>query len=183
MDGGGRFLRPNFPLPAERREPRKNDETNQTSHRQPVHKWAYDAGARDRGSLYGESIMTPIPKDPETRQRLIRLHAECLASMSGVAGGAIVKASRPGDVTEISGGMLDDDLMRRVLIYMWRQPAPGKLVVICTKIEQEWRIARLPRLKGMPPVIIDDRIFTDEHSPQHAIFVMRLEEMVGADGA
>ena len=121
--------------------------------------------------------MTPIPKDPEARERLIRMHADCMASMRGIAGGAVVLAGRPGDVTEISGGMLDDDLMRRVLIHMWAQPAKGKLVVVCTKLEEEWRIARLSGVKGLPPTFVDDRTFADEHSPQHAIFVMRLDEM------
>ncbi|MBZ9772458.1 N,N-dimethylformamidase, small subunit [Mesorhizobium sp. CO1-1-8] len=127
--------------------------------------------------------MSPIPKDRETRERLIRMHAECVASMKGVAGCAIVKAGKPGDVTEISGGMLNDDLLRRVLIYMWSQPAPDKLVVICTKTEKEWRIARLPHVKGQPPRFIDDRVFSDEHTPQHEIFVMRINEMAAANAA
>jgi hypothetical protein len=126
--------------------------------------------------------MTPIPKDPETRERLIRLHAQCLETMTGVAGCAVVKAAAPGDVTVISGGVLDDDLLRRVLIRMRAQPAKGKLVVVCTKIEKTWRIARLSGTRGVPPTFVDDRIFHDEQSVQHAIFVMRLDEMAATDG-
>ena len=126
--------------------------------------------------------MTPIPKDPATRDRLIRLHAACMESMKGVAGSAAVVAGALGDVTEISGGVLDDDLLRRVLIRMRAQPPKGKLVIICTKIDQEWRIARLSGVRGVPPRFIDDRVFTDDHSAAHAIFVMRLDEMAETDG-
>ena len=126
--------------------------------------------------------MTPIPKDPETRERLIRLHAECMESMKGVAVGAAVMAGEAGDVTEIFGGVLNDDLLRRVLIRMRAQPVTGKLVIICTKIEKEWRIGRLSGVRGVPPSFVDDRIFTDEHSIQQAIFIMRLDEMAETDG-
>ncbi len=126
--------------------------------------------------------MTPIPKDRATRERLIQLHAECIASMKGVAGCAVVKCQNVGDVTEISGGVLDDDLLRRVLIRMRAQPVKGKLIVVCTELEKSWRIARLSGIRGVPPVFVDDQVFTDKQTVQHAIFVRRLDEMDEIDG-
>lgn len=121
--------------------------------------------------------MPSISLSPDERERLIELHAECIASMAGVAGCAIVKTAEPGDVTEISGGVLDDDLLRRVLIHMRGQPAAGKLVVVCTQTDKIWRIARLSGIPGLPPTFVDDRLFHDEQSVQHAIFVTRILEI------
>jgi len=127
--------------------------------------------------------MISIPKKgtPEY-DRLVKEHEACIKSMKGVAGCSILRCGTPGDTTDISGGIHEDFLLNRVLLRMRAQPAKGKLVVVCTKVEKEWRIARLSGVRGVPPEFVDGRVFDDEQEVQHAIFLMRLDEMAESDG-
>ncbi|MFK7871389.1 MAG: N,N-dimethylformamidase, small subunit [Roseobacter sp.] len=122
--------------------------------------------------------MQSIPKKgtPE-REALIQAHLECTQSMKGVAGFSILKCETPGDTTVISGGVHDDPLLKRVLLRMRGESMAGKLIIICTKVEKEWRIGRLSGVRGVPPEFVDDRVFTDEQEVQHEIFLMRLDEL------
>ena len=65
---------------------------------------------------------------------------------------------------------------------MRAQPAKGKLVVVCTEVEKEWRIARLSGIRGVPPEFVTDKVYDNEQDPQHDIFLMRLEEFAETDG-
>lgn len=127
--------------------------------------------------------MIPIPKKgtPEY-DRLVKEHEACIKSMKGVAGCSILRCKTPGDTTEISGGIHEDFQLNRVLLRMRALPAKGKLVVVCTKIEKEWRIARLAGIRGVPPKFVTEKVYDDEQEVQHAIFLMRLEEMSTTDG-
>lgn len=127
--------------------------------------------------------MIRIPKkgSPE-RERLIKEHKACIDSMKGVAGCSILRCATPGDTTEISGGIHEDFLLNRVLLRMRAQPAKNKLVVICTKVDKEWRIGRLSGIRGVPPEFVNDKVYTDEQEPQHDIFLMRLDELPESDG-
>ncbi|MCW5623113.1 MAG: hypothetical protein KIT73_00120 [Burkholderiales bacterium] len=126
-------------------------------------------------------ISIPRKGTPEY-DRLVREHEACMKSMKGVAGCSVLMCKTPGDTTEISGGIHEDLLLNRVLLRMRTLPAKNKLVVICTKLEKEWRIGRLSGIRGVPPVFVDDRTFDDEQMVQHAIFLMRLDEMAETDG-
>ncbi|MDA4087665.1 hypothetical protein [Mycolicibacterium hassiacum] len=126
-------------------------------------------------------IPIPGPGTPE-RERLINEHKECIDSMKGVAGCSILKCDPPGDTTNVSGGIHEDMLLNRVLIRMRAQPAAGKLVDVCTKPEKEWRIARLSGIRGVPPEFVNDKVYDNEHDPQHDIFLMRLDELPESDG-
>ena len=126
-------------------------------------------------------ISIPRKGTPEY-DRLVREHEACMKSMKGVAGCSVLMCETPGDTTEISGGIHEDLLLNRVLLRMRTLPAKNKLVVICTKLEKEWRIGRLSGIRGVPPVFVDDRTFDDEQMVQHAIFLMRLDEMAETDG-
>ena len=127
--------------------------------------------------------MIPIPKPgtPE-RQRLIDEHQRCISSMKGVAGCAVMRCATPRDTTEVSGGIIDDPLLRQVLFRMRAQPPRGKLVVICTKVDREWRIGRLSGMRGIGPSFVNERIYDDENEIQHDIFLMRLDELAETDG-
>ena len=122
------------------------------------------------------------PKGSPERDRLIEEHKVCIDSMKGVAGCSILRCATPGDTTEISGGIHDDFLLNRVLLRMRAEPTKGKLVVICTKVEQEWRIARLAGVRGVPPEFATDEVYDNEHDPQHDIFLLRLDELPESDG-
>ena len=130
--------------------------------------------------------MISIPKKgtPE-RDRLIAEHKACIESMKGVAGWTILKCETQGDTTHLSGGIHEDFLLNRVLIRM-RAAMPGngkgKLIVICTKVDKQWRIGRLSGIRGVPPVFVNDTFYDNEQDPQHDIFVMRLDEMDEEDG-
>lgn len=127
--------------------------------------------------------MIRIPKkgSPE-RARMIKEHKACIDSMKGVAGCTILRCKTPGDTTDVSGGIHDDFVLNRVLLRMRGQPARNKLVVICTKVEKEWRIGRLAGIRGVPPVFVTDKVYDNEQDPQHDIFLMRLDEMAETDG-
>ena len=130
--------------------------------------------------------MISIPKKgtPE-RQRLIDEHKTCIESMKKVAGCSILRCATQGDTTEVSGGIHEDLLLNRVLIRMRAAPpsvGKGKLVVICTKVEKEWRIGRLSGVRGVPPTFVSDKVYDNEHDPQHDIFLLRLDEMDETDG-
>lgn len=127
--------------------------------------------------------MIRIPKKgtPEY-DRLVKEHRDCIDSMKGVAGCSILRCATPGDTTQVSGGIHEDFLLNRVLLRMRAQPAQGKLVVICTKVEKEWRIGRLSGIRGVPPVFVTDKAYDNEQEVQHDIFVMRLDEMAESDG-
>lgn len=127
--------------------------------------------------------MISIPKKgtPE-RERLIREHLECVQSMAGVAGFSVLKCSTPGDTTIIGGGVHEDPLLKRVLLRMRGVSPKGKLIVICTKVEAEWRIGRLSGIRGVPPVFATEEVYASEQDIQHAIFLMRLDEMPESDG-
>jgi hypothetical protein len=127
--------------------------------------------------------MIPIPKQgtPE-RVRLIALHKECTESMHGVAGFSVLKCETPGDTTVVTGGTHEHPDLRRVLLRMRGASPKGKLIVICTKVDEEWRIGRLSGIRGVPPVFATDDVYTSEQDIQHAIFLMRLDEMSETDG-
>ena len=127
--------------------------------------------------------MIRIPKkgSPE-RERLVKEHKACIDSMKGVAGCSILRCKTPGDTTVVYGGIHEDFLLNRVLLRMRAQPAKNKLVVICTKVEKEWRIGRLSGIRGVPPEFVTDKVYSDEQEPQHDIFMMRLDELPESDG-
>lgn len=122
--------------------------------------------------------MISIPKKgtPE-REELIRLHKECVESMKGIAGFSVLKCETPGDTTVLTGGTHEHPLLRRVLLRMRGESVKGKLIIICTKVDEEWRIGRLSGIRGVPPVFVNDKVYTDEQEIQHDIFVMRLDEL------
>jgi hypothetical protein len=127
--------------------------------------------------------MISIPKKgtPE-RQRLIDEYKKCMVSMQGVAGNSTLVCPTPGDVTDVTGGIHEDFLLNRVLIRMRAQPVKGKLIIICTKVEKEWRIGRLSGIRGVPPEFVTDKVYDDEQLIQFDIFLMRLDEMEERDG-
>src|ERR1700691_3357304 len=101
--------------------------------------------------------MIPIPrKSTADAQRMMKVHKECIDSMKGVAGNTILKCATPGDTTTVTGGIHEDFQLNRVLLRMRAQPAKGKLVVVCTKVEQECRDARLFVIARVPSEFVTD---------------------------
>lgn len=129
--------------------------------------------------------MIPIPQDDETRQKIRRAIEASARDLRGVPGFSVVRTERQGSAIGAHGGIQDDMQLDRVLTRLRMQPAGafgGKFVIICTRPEQEWRIARLSGVRGVPPRFIDDRVFTDEQEAQAEVFSLRLEQYPAEDG-
>ena len=129
--------------------------------------------------------MIPIPEDDATRQQMLAAIEASVEDFRGVPGFSVVRTQQPGSAIGAHGGIQDDIQLDRVLTRMRMQPAGafgGKLIIVCTKPEREWRIARLSGIRGVPPMFIDDRVFTDEHAAQAEIFTMRLAQYPAQDG-
>jgi hypothetical protein len=126
--------------------------------------------------------MIRIPPSGPDRDRMIAEHRACIDSMKGVAGCSILRCATPGDTTVVTGGIHEDFQLNRVLLRMRAMPAKDKLVVICTKVENEWRIGRLSGIRGVPPEFVTDKVYDNEQDPQHDIFLMRLDEYPEWDG-
>lgn len=129
--------------------------------------------------------MYPIPQDKKTQDELVAEVRQSVEDMRGVAGFSVLRTRTPGDVNDVSGGIQADMRLRRVLGRMRMQPVDafgGKLAILCTKPEEEWRIIRLSGVRGVPPAFADDRVFTDEQDAQAEIFKMRLEQYPETDG-
>jgi len=129
--------------------------------------------------------MIPIPEDDATRQKMLAAIQASVADFHGVPGFSVVRTERAGTAAGAHGGIQDDIQLDRVLTRMRMQPAGafgGKLVIICTKPELEWRIARLSGIRGVPPKFVDERVFTDEQAAQAEIFDMRFTQYPAEDG-
>lgn len=71
-------------------------------------------------------------------------------------------------------GMHSDEL-ERVLIYLRRHglQLAGKLIIVCTRPHEEWRIAELAQDPHRPPVMRPE-IYTDRLHAEHGVFLLRL---------
>lgn len=130
--------------------------------------------------------MYPIPPaGSEERRRLIDEHRACIDHMKGVAGCSILRTERPGSAIEPYGGIHEYKDLDKVLVRM-RAMNPGayggKYVVICLDPDRQWRIGRLSGVRGVPPSLVDDRVFDDENEIQHEIFLLRLQQYPETDG-
>jgi hypothetical protein len=126
-----------------------------------------------------------IPRDQQIRRKMLDAVRASVDMLRGVAGFSVVRTEKPGSAMGPHGGIQEDMQLDRVLIRMRAQPPHafgGKLIIVCTKREQEWRIARLSGVRGVPPALVDDRVFTDEQEAQHEIFRMRLDQYPEEDG-
>lgn len=122
--------------------------------------------------------MESIPKKgSKEREDMIREHKECTESMKGVAGFSILKCETPGDTTVVTGGVHEHPHLKRLLLRMRGESPKGKYIIICTKVEEEWRIAKLSGIRGVPPEFVGDKVYTNEQDAQHDIFLLRLEEL------
>jgi hypothetical protein len=130
--------------------------------------------------------MYPIPAEGSpARERMILEHSVCIAHMKGIPGCTIVRTERPGSVVNPHGGIHEYMDLAKVLVRMRAmQPGAygGKYVVICTKVDEEWRIGRLSGVRGVPPRFASDKVYTDENEIQDDIFRLRLDQYPEWDG-
>jgi hypothetical protein len=129
--------------------------------------------------------MIPIPQDDATQQKMLREVEASVADFHGVPGFSVLRTEAPGSAIGVHGGIQDDVHLDKVLNRMRWQPTGafgGKLIIVCTEPEQQWRIARLSGVRGVAPTFVGERVFTDEQSAQAEVFAMRLQQYPAEDG-
>ncbi|MCZ7662597.1 MAG: inner-membrane translocator [Thermoleophilia bacterium] len=71
------------------------------------------------------------------------------------------------------------DELERVLIYLRKHQLQqeGKLVIVCTKPHKEWCIGVLSGVRGIPPTILRDQVFSSREEAEHGIFLKRIKDL------
>jgi hypothetical protein len=74
---------------------------------------------------------------------------------------------------------IHSDALERVLIYLRRHrlKTAGKYIIVCTKPHQEWRMATLSGVRGVPPKIDEQSRFTSREEAEHGVFLKRLADL------
>jgi len=129
--------------------------------------------------------MYKIPEDKTVQDEMLETVRSSVEMFRGVAGFSVVNTERPGSAIEPRGGIQEDMQLDKVLIRMRASSLDaygGKLIIVCTKLDKEWRIARLTSVRGVAPTFVDERVFDDEQEAQAEIFRMRLDQFPSEDG-
>ena len=100
----------------------------------------------------------PLLRDEKTRNRLIEEHRACPVGRAAHKGQPMVEHSK--------------DLIR-VLDKLRRQPMPGKLLTVCKKPHEDYRIGIASGVRGKPVKILEES-FSSEEACEHAIFLKRI---------
>ena len=100
----------------------------------------------------------PLLRDEKIRNRLIEEHRACPVGRAAHKGQPMVEHSK--------------DLIR-VLDKLRRQPMPGKLLTVCKKPHEDYRIGIASGVRGKPVKILEES-FSSEEACEHAIFLKRV---------
>ena len=100
----------------------------------------------------------PLLKDEKTRNRLIEEHRACPVGRAPHKGQPMVEHSKD---------------LRTVLDKLRRQPMPGKLLTVCKRPFEDYRIGIASGVRGQPVEILDES-FSSEEACEHAIFLKRI---------
>jgi len=73
---------------------------------------------------------------------------------------------------------IHSDALDRVLNYFRRPNLLDQFVVVCTRPFKQWRVARMTGVPGQAPVFVDERSYNSEAKAAHAVFLMRVEQMM-----
>ena len=104
----------------------------------------------------------PLLKDEKTRNRLIEEHRACPVGRAPHKGQPMVEHSKD---------------LRTVLDKLRRQPMPGKLLTVCKRPFEDYRIGIASGVRGQPVEILDES-FSSEEACEHAIFLKRIVELL-----
>jgi len=99
----------------------------------------------------------PLLKDEKTRNRLIEEHRAC----------PVGRAHKGQPMVEHSKDL------RTVLDKLRRQPMAGKLLTVCKRPFEDYRIGIASGVRGQPVEILDES-FSSEEACEHAIFLKRI---------
>ena len=100
----------------------------------------------------------PLLKDEKTRNRLIEEHRACPVGRAPHKGQPKVEHSKD---------------LRTVLDKLRRQPMAGKLLTVCKRPFEDYRIGIASGVRGQPVEILEES-FSSEEACEHAIFLKRI---------
>jgi hypothetical protein len=100
----------------------------------------------------------PLLKDEKTRNRLIEEHRACPVGRAPHKAQPMVEHSKD---------------LRTVLDKLRRQPMAGKLLTVCKRPFEDYRIGIASGVRGQPVEILDES-FSSEEACEHAIFLKRI---------
>jgi branched-chain amino acid transport system permease protein len=69
------------------------------------------------------------------------------------------------------------DHLERMLNYFRKAPIPDKYAVYCTKPFESYRVVALSGIPGVPPRVVDDRIYPSLDAAYHAVFLRRVNDL------
>ncbi len=104
----------------------------------------------------------PLLRDEKTRNRLIEEHRSTPIGRAPHKGQPMVEHSK--------------DLIR-VLDKLRRQPMTGKMLTVCKKPHEDYRIGIVSGVRGQPVKIFEES-FSSEEACEHAIFLRRIAELL-----
>ena len=100
----------------------------------------------------------PLLKDEKTRNRLIEEHRACPVGRAPHKGQPMVEHSKD---------------LRTVLDKLRRQPMAGKLLTVCKRPFEDYKIGIASGVRGQPVEILEES-FSSEEACEHAIFLKRI---------
>ena len=100
----------------------------------------------------------PLLKDEKTRNRLIEEHRACPVGRAPHKGQPMIEHSKD---------------LRTVLDKLRRQPMAGKLLTVCKRPFEDYRIGIASGVRGQPVEILEES-FSSEEACEHAIFLKRI---------
>lgn len=104
----------------------------------------------------------PLLRDEKIRNRLIEEHRSTPIGRAPHKGQPMVEHSK--------------DLIR-VLDKLRRQPMTGKMLTVCKKPHEDYRIGIVSGVRGQPVKIFEES-FSSEEACEHAIFLRRIAELL-----
>jgi hypothetical protein len=100
----------------------------------------------------------PLLKDEKTRNSLIEEHRACPVGRAPHKGQPMVEHSKD---------------LRTVLDKLRRQPMASKLLTVCKRPFEDYRIGIASGVRGQPVEILEES-FSSEEACEHAIFLKRI---------
>ena len=70
------------------------------------------------------------------------------------------------------------DALQRLINYFRCQPLPDKYAIYEIKALREYQLVALTGVRGMPPRVVDDKIYTSLDKAYHAIFLRRMNDLL-----
>ena len=70
------------------------------------------------------------------------------------------------------------DALQRLLNYFRRGPLPDKYAILEVKTFKEYKVVALTGVRGMPPRVVDDKVYKSLDEAYHAVFLRRVNDLL-----